>query len=67
VANFTKANVNASFTGPLSFLNSYQYQQKEGFLTGLGAETEFASGVSFWNTYGRICTICLLFPSYDIC
>ena len=26
VYNFTSANPNASFTGPLSFLNSYQYQ-----------------------------------------
>lgn len=55
VANFTKNNANASFTGPLAFLNSYQYKQAEGFLTGLGAETEFASGVSFWNAYGRTC------------
>ena len=25
----------------------------EGFLTGLGADTEFKSGVTFWNRYGR--------------
>lgn len=53
VANFTRDNANASFSGPLAFLNTYEYQQAEGYLTGLGAETEFASGVSFWNAYGR--------------
>lgn len=27
--------------------------QDTGYLTGLGASTEFASGISFWNRYGR--------------
>lgn len=26
----------------------------EGYLTGIGAQTEFASGVQFWNQYGRL-------------
>jgi hypothetical protein len=41
------------FTGPLSFLNTYQYQMTESFLTNLGAATEFQAGVTFWNRYGR--------------
>jgi len=49
VKNFT-----SGFTGPLAFLNSYSYMMQDtGLLTGLGANTEFASGVSFWNRYGR--------------
>lgn len=53
VENFTKANPNATFSGPLTFLNTYQYQMGESYLTGIGADTEFASGVTFWNRYGR--------------
>lgn len=50
VKNFT----NGSFTGPLNFLNSYSYIMEDtGLLTGLGAATEFSSGVQFWNKYGR--------------
>jgi hypothetical protein len=42
------------FGGPLTFFNSYQYIMKDtGLLTGIGASTEFAAGVSFWNRYGR--------------
>lgn len=54
VANFTKAHRGSKFSGPLSFLNSYEYQMGEGYLTGIGAQTEFASGVQFWNQYGRL-------------
>jgi hypothetical protein len=53
VYNFTVANPDAKFTGPLSFLNTYKYQMGESYLTGIGAETEFTSGVTFWNRYGR--------------
>lgn len=54
VYNFTSAHPHSSFTGPLSFLNSFQYQIKDtGLLTGIGANTEFLSGVTFWNRYGR--------------
>jgi hypothetical protein len=52
VANHTEQG--AGFTGPLDFLNSYRYQLGNDYLTGIGATTEFASGVSFWNQYGRI-------------
>ncbi|SMY23758.1 unnamed protein product [Zymoseptoria tritici ST99CH_1A5] len=54
VKNFTKAHSEAQFTGPLCFLNSYRYNLASGFLTGRGASTEFMSGISFWDTYGRI-------------
>ena len=42
-----------TFTGPLEFLNTYHYEMSHGYLTGLGASTEFRAGVSFWNQYGR--------------
>jgi len=49
------SNSSRSFTGPLSFLNTYQYPLTDtGLLTGIGAATELSSGVSFWNRYGRI-------------
>jgi hypothetical protein len=54
VKNFTEANPQKSFSGPLSFLNSYRYNLAEGYLTGRGAGTEFQSGISFWNNYGRL-------------
>jgi len=53
VLNFTTNHANSSFSGPLSFLNTYRYLLGESFLTGVGATTEFQSGVSFWNRYGR--------------
>ncbi|KAK5688757.1 hypothetical protein LTS10_000735 [Elasticomyces elasticus] len=53
VLNATLSDSGAAFTGPLSFLNTYQYQMGESYLTGVGAATEFASGVAFWNRYGR--------------
>lgn len=55
LSNFTSAkNASASFTGPLDFLNTYQYTMAStGLLTGLGAATEFQAGAGFWNRYGR--------------
>ena len=51
----------SSFTGPLSFLSTYQYiMQDTGLLTGIGATTEFQSGVAFWNRYGRSKRLLLL-------
>lgn len=45
----------AKFTGPLAFLNTYKYLiNSEGYLTNVGASTEFAGGVWFWNKYGRL-------------
>jgi hypothetical protein len=49
VVNWTAANSTKKFTGPLSFLNTYQYQLGLNYLTGLGATTEFLAGVQFWN------------------
>lgn len=53
VQNFTTANTKSKFTGPLAFLNSYNYIMGESYLTGLGASSEFNAGVAFWNRYGR--------------
>ncbi|KAK8217620.1 hypothetical protein M8818_001379 [Zalaria obscura] len=53
VQNWTAANSTMQFTGPLAFLNSYEYIMGESLLSGLGAATEFSSGVAFWNRYGR--------------
>ena len=49
VVNWTAANPTKKFTGPLSFLNTYQYQMGMSYLTGLGASTEFTAGTQFWN------------------
>lgn len=54
VSNFTSANPGSKFSGALTFLNTYEYQMSESYLTGIGANTEFTSGVSFWNKYGRV-------------
>ncbi|KAH8894638.1 histidine phosphatase [Thozetella sp. PMI_491] len=54
VLNWTTTNPSKSFAGPLAFLNTYKYIMGESYLTGIGAVTEFASGVDFWNRYGRI-------------
>ena len=58
VKNFTAANPGSQFKGPLAFLKSWTYQIGEGALEGLltapGSVTEFTSGVTFWNQYGRL-------------
>lgn len=54
VADFIRQNEDATFTGPLAFLNGYRYLMDESFLTNMGASTEFNSGLTFWNRYGRI-------------
>lgn len=52
LANWTGPD---KFAGPLSFLNTYQYLlNDQGYLTNVGANTEFAAGVWFWNKYGRL-------------
>lgn len=52
IAAYTSATNNTDeFTGPLSFLNSWEITFKPtGLLTGLGAASEFQSGVTFWNS-----------------
>ncbi|KAF3916049.1 hypothetical protein ABW21_db0203366 [Orbilia brochopaga] len=54
ILNWTTANPAAQFAGPLVFLNTWRYQMAESYLTGIGAITEFQSGVAHWNRYGRI-------------
>jgi hypothetical protein len=54
LVNFTSANASATFTGPLAFLNTWEYVLPGGTLTGIGAATEFSAGVTFWNRYGRL-------------
>jgi hypothetical protein len=54
LTNWTSANPDSAFTGPLAFLNRWQYILSEGYLTNIGASTEFSAGVSFWNRYGRL-------------
>jgi hypothetical protein len=49
VMNWTAAHPAKIFTGPLTFLNAYQYQIGSSYLTGLGATTEVMAGVQFWN------------------
>lgn len=55
VTNWTAANSTKKFTGPLTFLNNYEYVlgKSTGFLTNVGAATEFTAGAQFWNRYGR--------------
>jgi len=53
LTNYTTARPSSAFSGPLSFLNSYEYILGSSYLTGLGAVTEMQSGVQFWNRYGR--------------
>jgi hypothetical protein len=54
IFNFTSANPTKKFTGQLAFLNTWKYQMGESYLTGIGAATEFTSGVTHWNRYGRV-------------
>lgn len=42
------------FKGPLAFLNSWRNTLGGEYLTGIGAMAEIASGVQFWNLYGRL-------------
>lgn len=42
------------FKGPLAFLNSWRNILGGEYLTGTGAMAEIASGVQFWNLYGRL-------------
>ncbi|OAP61598.1 hypothetical protein AYL99_03801 [Fonsecaea erecta] len=53
VMNWTQTNSSSSFSGPLSFLNSYRYDLTRDYLTGIGASGSFMAGVTFWNRYGR--------------
>jgi hypothetical protein len=51
ITNYTSVHTEQEFTGPLEFLNSWDIIFKStGLLTGLGAASEFQSGVMFWNS-----------------
>lgn len=54
IHNWTAANPSKKFSGPLTFLNGYQYTMGESFLVGQGAAQSFSAGVQFWQRYGRI-------------
>lgn len=41
------AKNSTAFSGPLSFLNGYQYNFGSGLLVGLGAQQSFAGGIQF--------------------
>ncbi|KAJ4288059.1 hypothetical protein N0V90_012076 [Kalmusia sp. IMI 367209] len=42
------------FHGALAFLNTWRNTLGGEYLTGIGAMAEIASGVQFWNMYGRM-------------
>jgi hypothetical protein len=56
IQNFaTKVSqASGTFTGPLSFLNTWSLQLGTDSLLPTGAAMEYQSGVTFWNRYGRI-------------
>jgi 3-phytase len=41
-------------TGPLTFLNEYQYRLGLNTLTAIGVQTEISAGSTFWTQYGRL-------------
>ncbi|RMZ92424.1 hypothetical protein DV736_g304, partial [Chaetothyriales sp. CBS 134916] len=53
LANWTSVNATKLFTGPLSFLNTYEYQLDLSYLVARGAAQSFEQGVRFWAQYGR--------------
>ena len=54
VMNWTMANATAKFTGPLSFLNTWEYTMGESYLVPRGAVQSFEAGTRFWAQYGRV-------------
>ncbi|KAL5044330.1 hypothetical protein BDW71DRAFT_101077 [Aspergillus fruticulosus] len=56
LTNYTKAHAGKGpvATGPLSFLNDWQYLLGEDTLMVTGAATEATSGADFWIKYGRL-------------
>lgn len=55
VANFTKQNPDKKVgSGPLSFLNDWEYMLGENLLLPSGAATEATAGALFWSQYGRL-------------
>jgi 3-phytase len=55
VANYSKQNPNKKVgSGPLSFLNDWEYMLGENLLLPSGAATEATAGALFWSQYGRL-------------
>ncbi|KAJ5726309.1 Histidine phosphatase superfamily clade-2 [Penicillium malachiteum] len=55
LANYSKAHPDStSATGPLKFLNNWEYILGEDLLLENGAATEATSGANFWINYGRL-------------
>lgn len=55
VANYSKQNPNKRVgSGPLSFLNDWEYMLGENLLLPSGAATEATAGALFWSQYGRL-------------
>ncbi|KAJ5669064.1 hypothetical protein N7462_010134 [Penicillium macrosclerotiorum] len=62
LTNYSKAHAGkAVATGPLSFLNNWEYVIGEDTLMETGAATEATSGAHFWIKYGRL----LYRPGHD--
>lgn len=53
VANYTSHGKKVG-SGPLEFLNHWEYLLGEEFLLETGAATEDTSGADFWTTHGRL-------------
>lgn len=55
VANYSKQNPDKKVgSGPLSFLNDWEYMLGENLLLPSGAATEATAGALFWSQYGRL-------------
>ena len=53
LTNYSKAKTFKA-TGPLKFLNDWEYILGEDLLLENGASTEATSGSNFWINYGRL-------------
>lgn len=55
IANWTSSHPDTPVgSGPLSFLNNWEYLLGEDLLLPTGAATEDTSGAAFWAKYGRL-------------
>lgn len=54
VANYSKKSDGKVGSGPLAFLNDWEYMLGENLLLATGAATEATAGALFWSMYGRL-------------
>ncbi|KAJ5464386.1 Histidine phosphatase superfamilyclade-2 [Penicillium daleae] len=54
VANYSKRSDGKVGSGPLAFLNDWEYLLGENLLLATGAATEATAGALFWSMYGRL-------------